>query len=108
MPIHNDTIARGITSASPTAAYVNKIGTPVASISGTPSRQSIWTLTIQTGANSSLIARVLDDGAERRKPVKVSTSHTDLIPGLTITLHSSLNHGDMASILYTREYVVNT
>ena len=108
MPIFSDTVTRGIAANPNTIARVNKIGAPVTSVTGTPTRQGIWTLTILNGPDSTLNARVTDCSTTTMRPVKVSTAYTDLIPGATITLHSSLNHGDMASIIYTREYIVNT
>lgn len=109
MPQYGDTISRGIAAVLPTAATVtNKIGTPVASATGTPSRFGNWTLTILSAPDGGKNARVIDEGGSRMRPVKVSGQYTDLIGGLTITLGGTLNHGDMASIVCEREYVVDT
>jgi hypothetical protein len=108
MPIHADTIPRGIAALPGVVSRINKVGTPVTSVTGTPGRLGNWNLYILNAENSTLRAQVIDIGGTRERTVVANGSYTDLIPGITIVLGGSLNHGDMASILYEREFIVNT
>lgn len=104
------TVVRGIKAAGPPApTAINRIGTPVASVTGTSTLQDVWRLTFKAGQYSSIVCDAFGfHNTFKTSRIVVSAGvYVDLIPGLTITL-GTIAVNDMADVIYTALFIVNT
>lgn len=96
-----------LSPTDPGAAIVENLsGTPYASHTGTPTNSGRWIVTIVTGfsAEAALMAEVSEYetcNLQKRVPVKSSTTFTNIVPGMSITL-GTIAAGNKFRIVFSR------
>ena len=87
---------------TPAVSFTNRIGSMIASVTGTPSQFGSWRLRIDSGPNGEKMLTVINNYSSdfRQRPVLPSQALTDIIDGLTVTLGATLNVGDTSDVSY--------
>lgn len=107
------TIVKGV-DATPSLIVSNVKGSSYDSVtgaSGTPTVKGAFVANVQHDAERGIYyLSLIDQYGKHNRSFQVlpSTSVVNVIPGLTLPLSGSLNHGDVINISYDEFYNVNT